>query len=89
MRRVELVPPRNVGPDFYPLQHGLRNHYRRRLPIVRVAGCFVTHSGIGLKRFRLVPESIIEGLNPRLTRHFHRYALYKYFTERRPTRSSR
>jgi capsular polysaccharide biosynthesis protein len=80
---MELVPPKNLGPDFYPVQQGLRNDYRRRLPIVTVADCFVTHSGIGLKRFRLVPESIIEGLTPRLTRHFHRYALYKYFTELR------
>jgi capsular polysaccharide biosynthesis protein len=80
---MELVPPKNLGPDFYPVQQGLRNHYRRRLPIVTLAGCFVTHSGIGLKRFRLVPESIIEGLSASITRHFYRYALYKYFTERR------
>jgi capsular polysaccharide biosynthesis protein len=43
----------------------------------------VTHSGIGLKRFRLVRESVFRHLDTRLTRHFHRYALYKYFTERR------
>ena len=80
---MQLVPPKNLRPDFYPVQQGLRNDYRQELPIVTVDRCFATHSGLALKRLRLVPESTFRGLNPRITRHFHRYALYKYFTERR------
>jgi capsular polysaccharide biosynthesis protein len=80
---MELVPPKNLGPDFLPVQQCFGNDYRRELPIVAVAGCFVTHSGLALKRLRLVPESVFQGLDPRITRHFYRYALYKYFTERR------
>jgi capsular polysaccharide biosynthesis protein len=80
---MELAPPKNLGPDFFPVEQGVSNRYRQQLPVVTVAACSVTHSGVALKRFRLVPESLPEGLTPRLTRHFYRYALYKYFTERR------
>ena len=80
---TELALPENLGPDFIPAQQHVRNDYRARLPVGMVTGGFVTHSGIALKRFRLIPESVFHGLNPRITRHFYRYALYKYFTERR------
>jgi capsular polysaccharide biosynthesis protein len=80
---MELPPPKNIGADFYPIDHALENRYRQRLPTATVGGCFVTHSGIALRRLRLVPESVFERMDPRLTRHFYRYALYKYFTERR------
>jgi capsular polysaccharide biosynthesis protein len=80
---MELAPPKNLGPDFFPVQQHFGNDYRRELPIVTVSRCFATHSGLALKRLRLVSESVFEGLNPRIARHFYRYALYKYFTERR------
>jgi capsular polysaccharide biosynthesis protein len=80
---TELALPKNLAADFIPARQHVRNDYRRELPIVPVARCFVTHSGIGLKRLRLVSESVFHGLNSRITRHFYRYALYKYFTERR------
>jgi hypothetical protein len=80
---MELVLPKNMGPDFFPAAQGVSNDYLHRLPVVTVGECFVTHSGIALKRFRLVPESLPEGLTARHRRHFYRYALYKYSTERR------
>ena len=80
---TELAPPKNLGPDFFPVQQNVVNHYRRRLPVLTIAGCFVTHSGIALKRLRLVSESVFHGLDPSIMRHFYGYALYKYFTERR------
>jgi capsular polysaccharide biosynthesis protein len=81
--RIEPVAPKNMGADFAPVLHQGRNDYVERLPTVMVRRCFVTHSGIALKRLRLVPESVPQGLNATITRHFHRYALFKYVTERR------
>jgi capsular polysaccharide biosynthesis protein len=79
---IEPPPPRNLGPDF-PVQR-IENNYREVLPTVQVDKCFVTHSGIGLKRLRVVPESVFQNAHAaRFNRYFHRYALYKYFSERR------
>jgi capsular polysaccharide biosynthesis protein len=80
---TQPTPPRNLRPDFYPVLRHAANEYRAELPVVRIHGCFVTHTGIGLKHLRLVRETVIRSVNRKLTRHFHRYALYKYFSEPR------
>src|SRR4051812_20116375 len=80
---TELRPPKNLRLESFPSLQQVRNDHREQLPVVRVGACFVTHSGIALKRLRLVRESVFRNVPPRITRHFHRYAMYKYATERR------
>ena len=80
---VELPPPRNLGADLSPVLRHVLNEPREQLPVVHMRRCYSTHSGIALRRFQLVEESVFRNVRPDITRHFHRYALYKYFTERR------
>ena len=81
---MEATLPKNFAPDFRPLLRERHNDYRAGLPIERHDRCFVTHSGIALKRFRLIRETAYVGnIGPRVVPHFHRYALYKFFTGRR------
>src|SRR4051794_13342148 len=84
---TELTPPRNLRLESFPSLQQVRNHYRDELPVVPAGDCFVTHSGVGLKRLRLVRETVFHNVDPRITKHLHRYAIYKYFSEGR-TRSS-
>jgi capsular polysaccharide biosynthesis protein len=75
--------PQNYGPDFEtvlsqetPSAAGVR-------PVTRHHQCFITHSGLGLKRLRLLEATSFEHLPPHIRRHFKRYARYKFFTEPR------
>ncbi len=45
--------------------------------------CFVTHSGLGVRRLRLLRDTSFPNVPARVSRHFARYALYKLFTEPR------
>ena len=60
------------------------------LPVTVHGRSFVTHSGLGLRRFRLIPATSFENLPPRTAKHFKRYAVYKFLTEPRvrPTESN-
>jgi capsular polysaccharide biosynthesis protein len=75
-----LMPPMNLRPESFPALQAVTNDYGEDVRVVRIRNCFVTHSGIALKRFRVLPESEVAA---RYARHFHRYAMYKYFRERR------
>jgi capsular polysaccharide biosynthesis protein len=75
--------PANLAEDFTPVLRQRYGPYRAHLPVRTYEHCFVTHSGIGLKRFRLIKESVFDELAPKVTRHLHRYAVYKYLTEPR------
>ncbi len=46
----------------------------------------MTQSGVGLKRLRLIPETVFDGPRDKHTRHLRRYARYKFATTRRERR---
>jgi capsular polysaccharide biosynthesis protein len=80
---MEIPLPVNFGTDFEPVLFQRRSSFRERLPVTSYERCFVTHTGLGLKRFRLIRESTYNNVPLRLRHHFYRYAVHGYFSEPR------
>ncbi len=51
---VDVTPPVNLDDDFAPVLRQRYGPYRAQLPVRTYEHCFVTHSGIGLKRLKLI-----------------------------------
>jgi capsular polysaccharide biosynthesis protein len=79
----EAQLPANFASDFEPVLSQLEADYCEELPVSVYEHCYITHSGLALKRLRLLEETGFANVPPRLTKHFRRYARYKFLTERR------
>jgi capsular polysaccharide biosynthesis protein len=79
----EAVLPANFASDFEPVLPHLDADYRQELPVSVYDHCYITHSGLAVKRLRLLEETGFANVPPRVTRHFRRYARYKLLTEPR------
>ena len=79
----EALRPANFASDFEPVLLTLDTHYRPELPVSVHERCYITHSGLALKRMRLLEETGFANVPPRVTRHFRLYARYKFLTEPR------
>lgn len=73
------ILPKNYSDDFKQVLSQPYNEYREDLPIVKYNNCFITHSGIGLKGFKLIEETLFENIPEKYRKHFYKYALFKYF----------
>src|SRR5579863_5511945 len=79
MPEINVILPKNYSDDFKQVLSQPYNSFRKNLPVVRYKNLFFTHTGIGLKWFRFIPETFFENLSKGQIKHFKRYALYKYF----------
>lgn len=73
------ILPKNYSDDFSKALLQPYNDYRESLPVVNYKNCYFTHSGIGLKGFKLIEETLFANLPKEHRRHFYKYALYKRF----------
>src|ERR1700722_7086447 len=76
---MKVILPENYADDFKPVLSQPYNNYRESLPVVNYSNCYFTHSGIGLKHFKLVEETLFRNITKKYRQHFYKYALYKYF----------
>ncbi len=76
---MKVILPENYADDFKSVLAQPYNNYRESLPIVNYTNCYFTHSGIGLKNFRLIEETLFQNITKKYRQHFYKYALYKYF----------
>jgi capsular polysaccharide biosynthesis protein len=81
----EIVVPANIGPDFETVLAQDPGIYSDRYPVARYGRTFVTHSGIALRRLRVVPETLFPRA-PSKDKHLTRYAQYKFVTAPRTRR---
>jgi len=70
--------PKNYTDDFKQVLAQSYNSYRENLPIVTYKNAYFTHSGIGLRRFKLINETLFDNITPKHRKHFYKYAFYKY-----------
>jgi capsular polysaccharide biosynthesis protein len=75
--------PSNFQPDFEPILRQQRSEPLSVLPVRSYRRCFFTHSGVGLRRFRVIDESRFPRSGARFDKPLTHYALYKFLTERR------
>jgi len=76
---MKVILPENYSDDFKSVLSQPYNNYRESLPVVNYTDCYFTHSGIGLKNFRLIEETLFRNITKKYKQHFYKYALYKYF----------
>jgi len=76
---MSIILPKNYGDDFEQVLSQPYNKYRDNLPVVKYTDSYFTYSGIGLKRFRLIEETLFSNITKKHRQHFYKYALYKYF----------
>jgi capsular polysaccharide biosynthesis protein len=77
------VLPSNYADDFRSVVAVASNRYRDHLPVRTHRRCYVTHSGIGVRRMIPMRDTLFEHLPRPMSRHLHLYAWYKYLRERR------
>ena len=75
--------PANGDVDLQIALNYGRNEFRPTLPVSHHRRCYVTHSGIGVKRLLPIRDTLFEHLSRRTSRHLHLYAWYKYLREKR------
>ena len=79
MHEMDPILPKNYSDDFKQVLSQPYNNFRENLPVVKYKNSFFTHSGIGLKKFKLIPETLFQNISEKHKKHFYKYALYKYF----------
>lgn len=80
---MALTAPANFAADFAPVLAQKAGEHREVLRVATYEQCYITHSGLGIKRLRLLPETTFANVPKPVRRHFLRYAVYKYLTEPR------
>ena len=76
---MDVILPKNFSADFKQVLSQPYNNYRENLPVVNYRKAYFTHSGIGLKNFKLIEETLFTNITKYHRRHFYKYAFYKYF----------
>jgi capsular polysaccharide biosynthesis protein len=77
---MEVILPKNYSDYFKQVLTQPYNAYRQKLPIVKYPDCYFTNTGIGLKSFKLIEETLFSNITKEHRWHFYKYALYKYIT---------
>jgi capsular polysaccharide biosynthesis protein len=77
---MEVILPKNYSDDFKQVLTQPYNAYREKLPTVKYTDCYFTHTGVGLKGFKLIEETLFSNITKEHRKHFYKYALYKYLT---------
>lgn len=76
------ILPRNYTQDFKQVLSQPYNKYRENLPVGIYNNAYLTNTGIGLKSFKLIDETIFNNITRQHRKHFYKYALYKYLLGR-------
>jgi len=76
---MDVILPKNYNKDFEQVLSQPYNKYRENLPVVKYRNAYFTHSGIGLKNFKLLKETLFTNITKKHYRHFYKYAFYKFF----------